>query len=263
MSHAALDGRPLWVGMVHLPPLPGAPGWRPGDDAWRASAVRDAQALHAAGFSAVLVENFGDAPFFKSDVPDETIAALTVAAGAVRDALPPEVAVGINVLRNAGEAAVAIAAAAGLDFVRVNVLTGASVTDQGVIEGRAAQVMRRKTQLAPDLRIFADVRVKHARPLVVRPLGEEVAELLGRGGADAVIVSGVATGAAPAPDVVQAVHAAAQGKPVLLGSGADAETLPPLRPFLDGAIVGTALKEGGVTTAPVDAERARTFLAAL
>jgi len=264
-----LEKRPLLIGMVHLPALPGSPGWTAPADRRRAAAppwvrhaVRDAETLAAAGFGAVLVENYGDAPFFKDAVPAETVAALTRAAAAVRAAVSSTVAVGVNVLRNDAEAALAVAAAAGLDFIRVNVLSGAVVTDQGLIEGRAAEVLRMRARIAPDVRILADVRVKHARPLAPRPIEEEVRDLVRRGGADAVIVSGERTGADVDVGELRSVRRAADGVPVLVGSGAQARSIAALLEAADGAIVGTSLKRGGRTTAPVDARRAKAFVAA-
>ena len=225
-------------------------------------AVRDAGALATAGFDAVLVENFGDAPFFKDAVPPETIAAMARAAEAVRAVLPPSLAVGVNVLRNDARAAVAIAAAADLDFIRVNVLTGSVATDQGLVQGRAAEVLRARAHLAPRVRILADVCVKHARPLAPRPLAEEVHDLVARGGADAVIVSGERTGGGVDPAHLEAVRAAAGDAPVLVGSGASARTVGALLAHADGVIVGTALKRGGHTTARVDPRRAAAFVRA-
>lgn len=262
-----LDRRPLLIGMLHLPPLPGAPSWVPpatrersGLPAWAAHAVKDAETLVAAGFDAVMMENFGDAPFFKERVPPETIASMSVAACAVRRALPAHVAIGVNVLRNDASAAVAIAGAAGLDYIRVNILSGAAVTDQGVIEGRAAEVLRLRARLAPEVRILADVRVKHARPLAARPLEEEVGDLVRRGGADAVIVSGVSTGAGVDEEELAAVSRAAGGTPVLIGSGATAANIASLLTHCQGAIVGTSIKRAGRTTARVDARRAASFI---
>jgi membrane complex biogenesis BtpA family protein len=264
-----LENRPLIVGMVHLPPLPGAPaaqadpgarrGTRP---TWVRHAVREAETLVAAGFGAVLVENYGDAPFFKDRVPAETIAALTRAVSAVRDALPARVAVGVNVLRNDALAAMSVAAAAGLDFIRVNVLSGAVATDQGVIEGRAADLSRLRARLAPAVRFFAVVRVKHARPLAPRPLEQEVHDLVQRGGADAVIVSGDGTGLHVDADELAEVRAAAGAAAVLIGSGAAVENIARLLTSADGAIVGTSIKRGRHTTAPVDGRRARAFVRA-
>ena len=257
----ALDRRPLLIGMVHLGPTPGSPA-EDGSSTWLDRAVEDAAMLAESGFDAVLVENFGDAPFFPRRVPAETVAALTLAAAHVVDNVPPGVAVGVNVLRNDAESALAIAAVVGLDFIRVNVLAGAAVTDQGLIEGRAAKVQRTRARLAPDVRIFADVRVKHARPLVERPLEEEVRELVERAGADGVIVSGSGTGAQVDAGELAVVRAAIGGRLLLVGSGADASSVRALLQHADGVIVGTAIKVGGVTTAPVDADRAEAFVRA-
>ncbi len=254
------------IGVVHLRALPGDPAWR-GEpvDAVLDAARRDAEALAAGGAGATLVENFGSWPFPKGDPSQPsapmTVAALALATVAVRAAsgLP----VGVNVLRNDGVAAIGIAAAAGGSFIRVNVLSGAAVTDQGLIEGRAFEVLRARGALAPDLAILADVRVKHARPLVERPIAAEVADLIHRAGADAVIVTGEATGGAIDPERLQAVRAAAGDAPVVLGSGVTPATAPVLGPSADAAIVGTWLKAGGDVRAPVDPARVRAMADAL
>ena len=261
-SPSLLDNPPVLIGVVHLQALPGAPGFGGSMAAVTSAATTDARVLAEAGFPAVIVENFGDAPFHKERVPPETIAAMAVVARAVRLELPPHVEVGINVLRNDARAAVAIAAAADLAFIRVNVLSGAAVTDQGVIEGRAAEVLRDRRRLAPDVRILADVRVKHAAPLAPRPLEEEVHDLVGRGGADAVIVSGTRTGEPADLAELQAVRAAAGDVPVLLGSGTNAETIKRSLQVAHGAIVGSSLKHGGDIQAPIDPDRARDYVLA-
>ena len=219
----------------------------------------DAKAYARAGFTGVLVENYGDAPWWKSDAPRETCASQAVAAAAVRAEVGDHVAVGVNVLRNDGRTAIAIAAAAGLDFVRINVLSGAAVTDQGIVEGDAANVLRDRARLAPDVRIFADVRVKHAAPLAPRPLEDEVRDLLERGGADGLVVTGPRTGSPVDKAFLLAVRALAGKAPVLVGSGATAKTVRDLLAAADGVIVGTAVKRGGKTSAAVDPARARAF----
>ncbi len=259
--------RPLLIGMVHLPPLPGAPGRsvpKKGRRAarWRARAVSDAKLLQRAGFHGVLVENYGDAPFFKDRVPAETVASMAVAAAAVRDALGPRMAVGVNVLRNDAASALAIAAAADLDFIRVNVLTGAVVADQGVIEGRAAEWMRLRATIAPRVKVFADARVKHAQPLAPRALSEEIRDTLERGGADAVILSGLRTGEPVDEDALEAIRINVPEATLLVGSGADRESIGYFLEHADGVIVGTSIKRGGKTDAPVDAQKARAFVKA-
>ncbi len=220
--------------------------------------MRDATRLAEAGFDGVVVENLGDAPYFGDDVPDVTVASLAVAAYEVRRALPRGALLGVNVLRNDALAALAIAAVADADLIRVNVLTGAMVTDQGLLQGRAAEVVRERRTLAPQARILADVRVKHAVPLAERPLADEVADLVERGGADALVVSGPRTGEPVDIERLRAVAAAASGRPVLIGSGATAATVRDLLVHADGVIVGTALKRRH----HLDPERVAAFVAA-
>ena len=237
--------RTLLIGMVHLAPLPDAPGFGGSLPQVLAAAERDATALVEGGADAIMLENFGDVPFHKSDVPRVTLACVTRAAVLVKS-IAGTVPVGVNVLRNDGRAALAAAVAAGCDFMRVNVLCGARVTDQGVIEGIAADLLRdRKTFHAEQIQIWADVDVKHSAPLAARPLEEEVADTLHRGLADALIVSGGGTGLPTDPAKLARVKAAAGDAPVLVGSGATLDTLADLTPHADGLIVGTALQRDG------------------
>ena len=252
------DDRPVLVGMVHLPPLPGSPRYGGSMAAVLDAARRDAAALAEGGVDAVMVENFGDVPFFKHRVPPATLAAITAAVVAVRGEVG-ELPVGVNVLRNDGRGAVAVAAATGGSFVRINVLCGARVTDQGVIEGEAADVLRDRADLGVDCQIWADVDVKHSAPLASRPIAEEVADTVKRGLADAVIVSGGGTGLPTDPAKVAAVKAAATGVPVLVGSGATPESAAGLLAHADGLIAGTWLKRDGRVEEPVDSSRVRSL----
>lgn len=253
---------PGLVGVLHLPPLPGSPRGGEAMDPIVRAVVRDARALADAGFERAIVENFGDLPFFKGHVPPVTIAAMTACAVAVRDACPG-LALGLNVLRNDGLAAVAIAAVVGAACVRVNVLSGARVTDQGVIEGQAAEILRLRRELGrPDLEIWADVAVKHSAPLAARDLGEETRDLVQRALADAVLVTGSGTGEAVDPEHLRRVRAAAGAAPIYVASGATEAALPVLANMSDGIIVGSALRADGRAGGPVDPERARRFAAA-
>jgi hypothetical protein len=258
------------IGMVHLLPLPGSP-LADGPLARIVDrACADARVLAESGFDAILIENFGDAPFRASRVEPHTIACMTVAAGAVGQAvaLPS----GINVLRNDARGALAVAMACGAVFVRVNVHCGVYATDQGIIEGRADETLRYRRALggshaSPHERvavpaIFADVHVKHARPLSSSSISEAAEEIAGRGRADALIVSGSGTGKPTDLDDLRAVKSAVPDRPVYVGSGATAENVHALLAAADGVIVGTAIKQDGQTTAPVDAARATAFVRA-
>lgn len=248
------------VGMVHLGPLPGSPRFEGDLDALIAAAVSDARVLEAAGFDALLVENFGDAPYFADDVPAVTVAAMTRVVSEVRAATAQPI--GVNVLRNDSMAALAVAAAAGADFIRVNVLVGTMFTDQGIITGRAAELARARRALDVAVEIAADVMVKHAVPPVGLTLERAARETWGRGAADALVVSGGATGDPIRLEDVALVKQAVPEAPILVGSGVTADRAAAVLAEADGIIVGTSIKSGGVTVAPVDPGRARAFVEA-
>ena len=249
--------RPL-IGVVHLAALPGAPAFRGPMQRVASRALADTVALTAAGVDAIIVENYGDAPFWRDAVPPVTVAAMAALILEIKGVCG-DTQLGVNCLRNDALAALSIAAAVGADFIRVNVLSGAMVTDQGVIEGRAAEVLRLRAQICPHVRIAADVLVKHATPLAPMDAIQATSDLVGRSGADAVIVTGSRTGGAIDPDHLRDVRAAAGRRPVLLGSGVRAETIADLLPHADGAIVGSAMKRAGRAESPVDPRRAAAF----
>ncbi len=246
------------IGMVHLPPLPGAPGWGGSMAAVIDRAAADARALTEGGVDAVLVENYGDAPFHKT-VGAETVAALTAAVLAVRDVADGPV--GVNVLRNDATAALAVAAAAGARFIRVNVHTGGMYTDQGWIEGQADETVRLREGIAPGVAILADVMVKHATPPAGLTLETAARDAAERGHADAVIVSGPATGAPAADGDVRTV-AEVVDVPVLVGSGVTVETITATLELAAGVIVGSAVMRDGRAGGPVDRDRVRRLVEA-
>lgn len=256
--------KPL-VGVVHLHPLPSAlRGGEPFESVLEA-ALRDGAALAEGGADGILVENFGDAPFHKGTrddpVPPDVPAALAVVARELgqRTGLP----IGINCLRNDACAALGAAAIAGARWVRVNVLSGASVTDQGLIEGDAARVLAYRKRLGSSALLLADLLVKHAAPLALTDVATAARDLAERSGADAVVVSGSRTGEPPDRARLQVVREAIGAVPLWIGSGLNVDNASELWPICDGAIVGTALKEDGCVDRPIDAARVAWLRATL
>ncbi len=253
------------IGVVHLPAMPGDPrhdGQRGFDDVVE-FALSDAEALAEGGVDGIIIENFGSAPFPKGTagqrIAPHQVALLTRVALACRARV--DVAVGVNCLRNDAPAAVGIAAAAGLDFVRVNVHTGAYVTNQGLVEGEAYHTLRYRRAIgANDVAIAADVLVKHAAPLADLDAGEATRDCVERGLADAVIVTGEATGAPVSPALLDQVRRAAGAAPVLVGSGFNPNNADDLAPLCHGAIVGTYFKQDGRVRNPVDVGRVRRLV---
>ena len=247
--------------MLHLPALPGSPQHTLSTDQIQRQLLEDAQKLLDGGVHGLMMENFGDVPFYPGRVPAHTVAQLVVLAAQVKRRFG--VPLGINVLRNDGLSALAVAQAVGAQYVRVNVLSGARVADQGVLQGIAHDLLRYRATLGADIKIFADVNVKHSAPLGPYPLEDEVEDAIERGLADAVVVSGAGTGKAVDQDELKRVKAVAAKTPVFLGSGVSAENIGALKPLADGFIVGTSLKVDGLSTNPVEVARVKTLMAAL
>jgi membrane complex biogenesis BtpA family protein len=249
------------VGVVHLPALPGAPTDGPELPELLERAVADARTLAAGGADGIIVENFGDAPFARDAVPPVTTAAMTRVALAIREAT--DLPLGINVLRNDGLAALAVASVVGAAFVRINVLSGTMVTDQGVIEGRARDIAMARRHWGRDIRIAADVLVKHAAPLGPAELTTVARDTFHRAGADALIVTGSGTGQPTSAADLQRVREAVPTAPTWLGSGLSPANAPEVRDHLDVAIVGTWLHRDAHYTAPLELDRVRAMRDAL
>ncbi len=247
------------IGVVHLLPMPGSPGYRFNLDEVVKRAVGDAEAYYEAGFNGIIVENYGDIPYYPNRVGPETIASMTYIATRIRDRV--DIPVGINVLRNDAISAIAIAHVVGGRFIRVNVLTEAYVTDQGIISGRAYEVLRYRSIIgAGDVMIFADVHVKHAYPLLHRSIEDSALDMVHRGLADALIVTGRRTGMPPDVSTVASVKKAVGDVPVIVGSGITEDNVGGYVDYCDGFIVGTSVKRGRVTLNPVDRILARRLV---
>jgi uncharacterized protein len=249
------------IGMVHLPPLPGSPRWDGSMARVVASALADARALVEGGADALLVENFGDAPFTPGRVEPATVAAMSVVAAEVRKAFP-RAPLGVNVLKNDARAALAVAAAVGAAFIRVNVHAGAVLADQGIVQSDAYGTLRDRRLLGIEVAILADVGGKHAVSLAPVEVEQTARDLVHRGLADALVVSGPATGQATPLAEVKRVRSAVPEVPLLVGSGVTAETVADLLSVADGLIVGTSVKRRGDVRQPVDRARVETLVAA-
>lgn len=251
------------IGMLHAPPLPGSAAYQGDFDALRRFVVADAETLRDGGVNGLMLENFGDTPFFPGRVPSITVAAMTALASTLR--LRISLPLGINVLRNDGLSALAIAAATGAAFIRVNVLCGARVTDQGLLQGIAHDLLRERSALGcQHIRIMGDVDVKHSAALAPRPLDVETRDLISRAHADAVIVSGQATGQPTDTLSLSVVHDAARPAPVFVGSGVTAENAADLiKAGAGGLIVGSSLKTDGQIFNPIDLRRVQDLMMAV
>jgi uncharacterized protein len=248
------------IGVVHLLPLPSSPQWGGSLRAVIDRAEQEAVALAAGGVDGILIENFFDAPFAKDQVDPAVVSAMSLIVQRVMNLVT--LPIGINVLRNDARSALAIATCVDAQFIRVNVLTGVMATDQGLIEGQAYQLLRYRREVGSDVKILADVLVKHARPLGTPNLTVAVQDTIERGLADAVILSGWATGSPPSLEDLEIAKRAADNTPVLIGSGANWDNITSLMSVADGVIVSSSLKRHGQRQQPIDPIRVSQFVEA-
>ncbi len=252
------DHKPV-VAMIHLLSLPGSPGWGGSMDRVLERAVAEARILVEGGVDGLLVENFGDTPFFPSTVPPETLAAMAVAAKEVIRYV--QVPVGINVLRNDAQGALAAAVAAGAAFVRVNVHVGCMFTDQGVLQGRAHDTLRLRRNLGAEVAILADVLVKHGTAPPGVSLAGAARDTLERGRADGIILTGAETGSSVRFEELDELRTLLPPEASLwVGSGSTPESAAALLRVADGIIVGSALQSEGRAGGGVEPGRVEAFM---
>ncbi len=246
--------KPL-IGMVHLPALPGSPNNTQAFESIVEYAVKEAKKLERAGLDGAIVENMGDTPLIKSGLPAYTIASMAVIVREIARSVG--IKIGVNMLRNACVEALSVAYISGGSFIRCNVLTGAYATDQGIVEGCAAELLRLRKYLDAKVLVFGDVHVKHAHPIYNVEIEQAAADMVERGGADAVIVSGPRSPDPPPMERVQRVKAAVK-KPVIIGSGLSLSNIVDYYKIADGLILGEKdFKEGEIWGGPSNEEAYR------
>lgn len=249
-----LFGVPLpLIGMVHSRPLPGSPLYEPGSlESVYEYGVEEALRLAEGGVDGLLVENAGDHPYAKpDDIGPETPSCIAVLTRQIRSAT--DLPIGVNIVANAAEASLAAAVASGACFVRVNQWVNAYVANEGLIEGAAPRALRYRRMLGEtSVKVFADVHVKHGSHAIVadRPL-EEQARDAAFFDADVLIATGHRTGDSTQLEELLAIRDATN-LPVIVGSGLTVDNVDETLPYCDGAIVGSALKEGANWLDPVD-----------
>lgn len=255
------------IGMVHVQALPGAPKARLTVDEIVEQAAAEAQVLADAGFDALIVENMHDRPYIHGAHGPETVAVMTRVALAVREEARRgggPLSLGVQILSGGNREALAVALAAGAQFIRCENFVFAHVADEGLLaQAEAGPLLRYRRQIGADhIRVFTDIKKKHAVHAITADLTiGEAAEAAEFFGSDGIIVSGTATGKPTRGEDIVAVKRATT-LPVFVGSGATAETIGALLRHADGVIVGSAIKVAGRWDNPSDPQRCRALIAA-
>jgi uncharacterized protein len=249
------------IAMIHVGALPGTPanGLKLADI--ETQAVREAKIYRVAGVHGLMLENMHDTPYLRGHVGPEIVASMAIIARAVREA--SRLPCGIQILAAANTEAMAVAHAAGLDFIRAEGFAFAHVADEGVIQSSAAELLRYRRLIGADnVQVWADVKKKHSAHAITADVDiGETAHAVEFMRADAVIVTGAVTGDAPQRADVLAVKRKTR-LPVYLGSGVTAANLKQFFGAADGFIVGSEFKAGGHWSRAVDPKRVGRFMTA-
>lgn len=247
------------IAMIHVAALPGTPASRLKLRDIEARAVGEAKLYRSAGVQGLLIENMHDTPYLRGRVGPEIVAGLSIVARAVKEAgsLP----CGIQILAAANLEAMAVAHAAGLDFIRAEGFAFAHVADEGVIQSSAAELLRYRRLIGADsVQVWADVKKKHSAHAITSDVGiGATAHAVDFMRGDAVIVTGAVTGDAPRRADILAVKRRTR-LPVYLGSGVTAANLKTFFAAADGFIVGSDFKSGGQWSATIDPPRVRRLM---
>jgi membrane complex biogenesis BtpA family protein len=256
-----LFGKPRAViAMAHFPPLPGQPLYdSSGGVAAIERAVRqDVEALADSPVDGVIFCNEGDRPY-RTVAGPETVAVMASVIGRLAPALGRPF--GVDVLWDP-MAAIAIAGATGASFVR-EVFTGAYAGDFGVWNTDPARTLRYRREIGADrVKLFYNVTAEFAAPLAPRDVELTARSAIFSSLADAVCISGSLTGTAADPDLIRRAKLAVGDAAVIANTGVRRETVADVLEIADAVIVGTALKQEGITWNPIDPDRVEQFCAA-
>jgi len=246
------------VGVIHAGALPGTPRSSQPVSELISLAKQEARLYRESGVDGVIIENMHDVPYLRGEVGPEIVAAMTAIAIAVKQEY--DFPVGIQILAGANVAAMAVAHAAGLDFIRAEGYAYAHVADEGLIQSSAAELLRyRKLIGATNVQVWTDVKKKHAAHAITADVSlGETAETVEFMGADCVIVTGSATGKPPSVSDVREAKEHCR-LPVFLGSGINEHNIAEFYQHADGFIIGSAFKVNGLWSNTVDPRRIENF----
>jgi len=261
MSDALFTSAKPVIAMIHLGALPGTPAHGLSLADIEKQALHEAKIFRAAGVHGLMLENMHDTPYLRGRVGPEIVASMAIIARAVKQA--SRLPCGIQILAGANVEAMAVAHAAGLDFIRAEGFAFAHVADEGIIQSSAAELLRFRRMIGADhVQVWTDVKKKHSSHAITADVDiGETAHAVEFMRGDAVIVTGVATGDAPQSADVLTVKKKTR-LPVYLGSGVTAGNLKSFFAAADGFIVGSEFKQGGHWSRAVDAARVEKFMAA-
>jgi membrane complex biogenesis BtpA family protein len=209
----------------------------------------------------IMIENMHDVPYLNRMVGPEVVAAMTLVGHEVKRVVGGQMPVGIQVLAGANKAALGVAKAANLQFIRAEGFVFSHVADEGLMNSDAGELLRYRKHIdADDVLVLTDIKKKHSAHAITHDVDiAETAKAAEFFLSDGVIVTGTSTGAAANPQELDAVLAKTK-LPVLIGSGVTRDNLATYIKA-NALIVGSYFKSSGRWEDPVDVAVVSDFMA--
>lgn len=246
------------LGMIHLNAMPGTPFYEEGSyEETLETAVASALALYEGGADGCLIQTVDRVYTTKDESDPARVAGVANIVRAVSQATGPEFQIGVQIMRNANKASIAVAKVSGGTYIRSGALVGATLSPHGFVEANPLDVMEYRARInARHIKIIADIDSMHFKWFGGKPTAE-VARHAKYVGADAVSLGD--------PDIettlrmIHDVKKAVPGLPVILAGYTNHENASQLLAHADGAFVGTCLEKGGWGGA-IDVDRVREYM---
>jgi len=247
------------IGMIHVQALPGTPLHKMSVGSIIKQAVEEAKVYEKNGVDAIMFENMHDIPYLNRQVGPEIVAAMTAICMAVKNAV--NLPLGLQILAGANQAAMAVALAADLDFIRAEAFVFSHVADEGWMDGCAGSLLRYRKQIGADkIQIFTDIKKKHSSHAITADLSiTEQAHAAEFFLSDGIIVTGVSTGEPVSVKELLMVRDKI-AIPLLIGSGITISNITEYWKWADVFIVGSYFKQQGNWKNAVDGERVQQFM---
>lgn len=245
--------------MVHVAALPGTPKSSLSIERIAKKAVFEAKILESADVDMVMIENMHDRPYLNRSVGPEIIASMTAVAVELKKNI--SIPLGIQILAGANKEALAVALAAGLEFVRAEGFVFGHLSDEGWMNSDAGELLRyRKYIGAEHVQIFTDVKKKHSSHAATSDVSVvEMAKAAEFFLSDGIVITGKATGEmANAGEVKEVSNATSL--PVIIGSGINADNIHDYWNFANAFIVGSSFKKDGKWENEMDENRVKKFM---
>ncbi|XP_023233015.1 uncharacterized protein F13E9.13, mitochondrial-like isoform X2 [Centruroides sculpturatus] len=246
--------------MIHVRALPGTPKSKYTVQQLIDISCKEAEIYKKYNVDGILIENMHDIPYILPDRSGPEVTSVMTRICSEIKCLISDIPCGVQLLAGNNEAAMAVALAAGLQFIRVEGFVFGHLADEGFIQGCAGTLLRQRKIIGADnILVFTDIKKKHCSHAITSDLNtKDIAKAAEFFLSDGVILTGSTTGDPPCPNEVSDVlHSISI--PVILGSGITINNIH-LYNSCCGMIVGSHFKIGDNWSKAIEENKVAKFM---